>query len=903
MENLIAALEATLSPDQATREEAQAWLEHAKNSDKPSFMAGLANALVTVDYSSTARQQAGLQLKNCISGQHGLVREEEKQNWITVDENIRGHIKECALNTLGTEKSSPSTAAQVYAAVSTIEVPLQMWNDAVPTLLKRLEGKGVTEDLTVSVLEALGYLTGDISDIDPDVLQPFANQILTAVIGAVTTGNASAKIQTAAIRALSNSIEFCRGNFNSKDERDHIMMAVCNCTLSGDSKVIETALQCLVDIADVYYVFLQEYMGEALYPIMNTAMQSETTEIALQGVEFWTTVAEHELEIEEEVEKKLSSGFVPSDQVLNYCLAALEKLLPVLFRLLAQQEEEEDEDEWTVSKAAAVCYGLLSEVTKDNIVDPTCELVRENLGHDDWRFRDASVLAFGSILSGPTPEKLCGIVDQAALPVLQLIQDPFVVVQDSVAWITGRMLEMYPEIMLTPKHFSPTLDALGYSVSQAPRVASNACWSLSTLAEECFNMAFQNMDENAERPPIYLLSPHFSNIMGLLIQVSQRDDLHESGLRAACFAAIGSFVRYSAEDCYPFVVDVAHNILERLQATLSMQPETAEHYQHILAMQGHFCEVLQAAVTVMGVDDILTISDKLVMSAVEVLRAGGKDGNEAAEDAFGVISSLIRKMEKKFSPYFDAVKPVILEALHNTQHSQNCQAAVGTLSDLLLALQDRIKPYVQEFLGLLMEVVAVPDIDRTIKSQVVATFGDFAQAIGRDITYQLSSLMPVLRHACNSAVELESSDEDDITFINHFRESLLETYTNILQALTDDNAKSTPELMEIGEDITLVISFITELCKDPNLSYSCYRISAGFIGYFTKSFNLLVYKIDLQTDMAFLYSDCLRAFGPSIKNLLSEQLIQHVVSKGKESQDPSTIQTVDWMYNHYQKTV
>lgn len=111
------------------------------------------------------------------------------------------------------------------------------------------------------------------------------------------------------------------------------------------------------------------------------------------------------------------------------------------------------------------------------------------------------------------------------------------------------------------------------------------------------------------------------------------------------------------------------------------------------------------------------------------------------------------------------------------------------------------------------------------------------------------------------------------------------------------------ELMEIGEDITLVISFITELCKDPNLSYSCYRISAGFIGYFTKSFNLLVYKIDLQTDMAFLYSDCLRAFGPSIKNLLSEQLIQHVVSKGKESQDPSTIQTVDWMYNHYQKTV
>lgn len=67
---------------------------------------------------------------------------------------------------------------QVYAAVSTIEVPLQMWNDAVPTLLKRLEGKGVTEDLTVSVLEALGYLTGDISDIVSHSLKLYHRSLL-----------------------------------------------------------------------------------------------------------------------------------------------------------------------------------------------------------------------------------------------------------------------------------------------------------------------------------------------------------------------------------------------------------------------------------------------------------------------------------------------------------------------------------------------------------------------------------------------------------------------------------------------------------------------------------------------------------------------------------------------------
>lgn len=44
----------------------------------------------------------------------------------------------------------------------------------------------------------------------------------------MTQNSDSAKIQTAAIKALSNSLEFCRDNFNSKDERDHIMMVRCN---------------------------------------------------------------------------------------------------------------------------------------------------------------------------------------------------------------------------------------------------------------------------------------------------------------------------------------------------------------------------------------------------------------------------------------------------------------------------------------------------------------------------------------------------------------------------------------------------------------------------------------------------------------------------------------------------
>ena len=133
--------------------------------------------------------------------------------------------------------------------------------------------------------------------------------------------------------------------------------------------MIETAIHCLVDIADIYYVFLADYMNEALLPISLQAMGSSTTAVALQGIEFWTTIAERELELADQAEDAMARGEAPAEQSANYCASQLKELLPVILQLLAQQEEDEDEDEWTVSKAASVCLGILAEVVRDDVVD------------------------------------------------------------------------------------------------------------------------------------------------------------------------------------------------------------------------------------------------------------------------------------------------------------------------------------------------------------------------------------------------------------------------------------------------------------------------------------------------------------------------------------------------------
>lgn len=75
------------------------------------------------------------------------------------------------------------------------------------------------------------------------------------------------------------------------------MQVVCESTNSTDQRVKVAALQCLVRIMQLYYDHMLSYMGNALFQITLSAMKSEEPEVAMQGMEFWSTVAEEEFDL------------------------------------------------------------------------------------------------------------------------------------------------------------------------------------------------------------------------------------------------------------------------------------------------------------------------------------------------------------------------------------------------------------------------------------------------------------------------------------------------------------------------------------------------------------------------------------------------------------------------------
>lgn len=122
-----------------------------------------------------------------------------------------------------------------------------------------------------------------------------------------------------------------------------------------------------------YYRYMGAYMAEALFGITMDAMGSDSDEdrVALQGIEFWSTVCDEELDLAADEESGAQVAFTDGTPTgsQHYARGALQQLAPRLLQLMERQEEHEDPSEWSVSKAACCCLDLLAQTVQDAVLE------------------------------------------------------------------------------------------------------------------------------------------------------------------------------------------------------------------------------------------------------------------------------------------------------------------------------------------------------------------------------------------------------------------------------------------------------------------------------------------------------------------------------------------------------
>lgn len=721
---------------------------------------------------------AGLALKNSFSAREFVRLREVQARWLQqLDQSVKNEIKAQALKALESSDSGTGTqAAQFVASIAAMEMPRNLWPELMPTLVQSV-GEGA-DHLKQASLNTIGFIC-EMQDGDlQNSLSHYSNSILTAVVQGARKEETNINVRSAAITALGDSLEFVRSNFENEGERNYIMQVVCEATQADDTRIQQGAFGCLNRIMVLYYDKMRFYMERALFGLTVQGMKSEDEDVSKLAIEFWCSVCEEEISIEDDNLHAAAEGGT-ARPFFNFVMVATQEVVPVLLTLLSKQDEDSADDEYNVPRAAYQCLQLWAQAVGNSVVQIVITFIEANIRSDDWHLREAAISAFGAIVEGPEEQTLDNLVKQALPVLIGMMQDNNVQVRDSVAFTLGRISDVIPGAIDPQQHLQQLVGSLFGGLSSTPKIASSCCWALMNLAERfAGDLSGQ---ENA-------MTPYFDESVQHLMSVTERND-QDNSVRTAAYEVLNAFTANAANSSLQTVSVLLESLLQRLESSIPMRQQvvSVEDTLTLDEIQTSLCTVIMSIIQRLDLE-IKTQSDRIVHVLLSTLNTLGPKSS-VADSAFAAIGSLASALAADFQKYMDAFSPFLMKALANREEPSLCAMAIGLISDITRALESNAQPYCNEFMNHLLENLRSNSLGNQCKPAILQCFGDIAQAIGGAFETYLSVVAQVLDQAASINVDATISYEM-LDYVVSLREGIMDAWAGIIIAMKAANKRT-----------------------------------------------------------------------------------------------------------------
>ncbi|KAL6278188.1 hypothetical protein ACE6H2_021789 [Prunus campanulata] len=768
---------AAQSADARIRTEAEANLRQFQEQNVPSFLLSLSVELANNEKPTESRTLAGIVLKNSLDAKDAVTKEHLARQWMAIDISIISQIKDLLLRTLGSPVSEARhTSAQVIAKIASIDIPRKQWTGLIGSLLNNMTQRDSLAGLKQSTLETLGYVCEEISH--QDLGQDEVNNVLTAVVQGMNLAENSPDVRLAATRALYNALEFAQTNFENEMERNYIMKMVCETALSKEVDIRQAAFECLASIASRYYEVLEPYM-QALFELTSNAVKGDEEAVALQAIEFWSSICDEEIELQE-FESGESGDSVPHSRFIE---KALTSLVPMLLETLLKQEENLDQDDniWNIAMAGGTCLELVARTVGDAILPLVMPFVEANIVKPDWHCREAATFAFGSIIEGPTIEQLSGLVHAGLDFLLRLMKDENNHVKDTTAWTLSRIFEFlhHPArgfSVISPDNLPRVVEVLLEGTKDAPNVAEKVCCAIYHLC--------QGYEEAGTSSSLF--TPYVPAIIECLLSTASRPDGDDSRLRSTAYESVNAVVRCSnIVETSQIIVQLLPVIMNKLSQTLELQIVSSDDKEKQGDLQASFCGVLQVIIQKLSsVEEtkrfILEAADQIMLLFLRVFACRS---STVHEEAMLAIGALAYATGSHFEKYLPELYKYLEMGLQNFEEYQVCAITVGVVGDICRALDDKALQYCDGIMNHLMKDLSSEALHRSVKPPIFSVFGDIALAIGEHFEKYTPYAVQMMQGAAELCARMDSSANDDelLEYGNQLKCSIFEAYSGILQ--------------------------------------------------------------------------------------------------------------------------
>lgn len=754
------------SMDNTVRVPAEQIVNDARENDLANFLVGLVKELRDESRPAASRQMAGVVLKNSIAFD---AREEARKleleaRWRNLDAATRTYVKGELMQSLeSTELKVRMTVSLCIANLARIELPVNEWPNLIPDLCSAVNSGNAAWMETA--LTALGYICEECDGNDA-LTETLASQSLP-ILEAIFQGlyHESPAVKYFAVNALCNAIDFIGKHMDDANQRQSLISGICDAAGAAEVDTRNKALETLAVLAQLYYEYLGDHI-EQLWNVTTRAITSDEEQCGLQGIRFWIAMCETEVELDEEQTNQ------------KYAQRIVSQLFEIIGQCLVKQTEGQTEDDWNISTAASKLLVALAEAAGDAIVDVAMPFVHANIASNNWREREAGVLAFGCILHGPEPGAMRQVVAEALPTICGYVSDPHELVRDSALWTLGVIAVEFSSLVLAPQFLDNVLAVIAPTLQMD---SAMACRGAAVIHNLCLH--FDDEDDDEDTKQTNELSPYYGGMVTALIGVLDRPDVDDH-MRHDTQEALNRLFGAAAPDVFQVLIDLVPSLLERLRYTTDqakqqgLTPELELSQGLLVGAINHICRKVRRAVT--------PHLDAIVNGLITMFSCS-RDGSVLVE-AIMCIGALALATRENFAPYLERMHTYLQAALVAYDDYDLCSSAVASVGDLASALESGVAPMMDDTIANMCRFLESPEGDRDLKAPMVHCLGDIALNAGAQVFGPyLDQVMALITRMDGEARQLQAGfhQQEDEDFVGELWEAMLFLGTGIVQGFSE----------------------------------------------------------------------------------------------------------------------
>ena len=757
-EAFYAILSKCLDKDNVIRKAAEEQITSISLTNYDDILINCSAFLMNDNFQNDIRQLCAVIIKNSVAGEDNIKR------WLTIPDDKKNEIKSNVLACLGSEKKEIRRgAATAVAAIAKIELQRGTWTTLIPTLYSASQHQNINYKLS-SIITA-GYICQEVERFSNEDRDQVSKMIFTYLPYGTVSDKELIKQN---LNALSKFLIFLEPNMKDKAFREELFKQLFNYILHIPSDEIDiAALQCVNDVAKMYYDYIPEEMP-LITQFISDIMKSPNEKIATQGYMFWISLSEEEI-------NRVSSN----KKINSYCQQQFKVIWEDVKLNLEKRNpefERNNEDNFTRYLATSYLLDNFSKLLDVSFINDIFNFITVCLSTKNEEKQTIAFYTFASVLETKWKNEIEGVLPECIKQLVPLLHSQYPDLQMIVAWCFDKIAEFHSVVFRDPALFKYAIDEILNTIKSFPqKVTVHLVYTIHHLA---YNLRPLHMNEP------YIFSPYLSTLLNLLINLAYSKNSYnpDHNVSVSCFLTIGTLIEGSYVNDRQVIQDFFAVIYDALEKSLKKENFLNENMMY--DFQGYISNVIVAYSSSRNFQ--MTIEQaKLVYS---LFSQSFKQRGELYEDGILACASLSNLVSSGYEVILDDFMKYLIFALNKYQETIICSKAIFAISDLISSMGDAFFPYLEKVLPQIMNIINYPDADKILKVQVLLVFCDIygTYSNGEQIWKYYNNIMDYITKAMEASYSLVDENDPDLSEYYHLlRERIIECLSCIIRTIAD----------------------------------------------------------------------------------------------------------------------